>query len=97
VRARSDTARTKLPVYFATPVRSDAAGASATLRYVTQIHEACSEYAADRAYRVLRAAMTEALHEPVSPDKAALFAWNAQLLEPMASSAPRVNPTFSAE
>ncbi len=54
-------------------VRSDPSGARATLAYVTRIRDGSSEYETDPAYRVLRAATSNALPEPVSPGRAALF------------------------
>jgi hypothetical protein len=54
-------------------VRSDPPGARATLAYVTRIRDGSCEYETDRAYRVLRAAMSGASPEPVSPGKAELF------------------------
>lgn len=54
-------------------VRSDPPGARATLAYVTRIRDGSCEYETDRAYRVLRAAMSDASPEPVSPGKAEHF------------------------
>ena len=66
--ADDEAANTIRPV-----VRSDPRGARATLAYVTQARDYSLGYETDRAYRVLRAAMTGAEPEPVSPDKAAQF------------------------
>jgi hypothetical protein len=54
-------------------VRSDRLGARATLAYVTRIRDGSCEYETDRAYRVLRAAVSEAPPEPVSSGNEALF------------------------
>jgi hypothetical protein len=54
-------------------VRSDPPGARATLTYVTRIRDGSCEYDTDRAYRVLRAAMSDASPEPASPGKAEPF------------------------
>jgi hypothetical protein len=48
-------------------VRSDPPGARVTFAYVTRTRDGSCEYETDRAYRILRAAMSDAPPEPVSP------------------------------